>query len=101
MLATFSVIPLGKGESISPIIAKVAKTVDSSGLDYKLTSMGTMIEGDWDEVMATIKKCHNLVRRMTPRVYTTIAIDDRKGARKRLEGKVTSVQRKVNFEIKT
>ncbi len=101
MLATFTVIPLGKGESISPIIAKVAKMVNSSGLDYKLTSMGTMIEGNWDEVMATIQKCHNLVRRLTPRVYTTIAIDDRKGAKKRLEGKVESVKRKVNFQVKT
>jgi uncharacterized protein (TIGR00106 family) len=101
MLATFTVLPMGKGESISPIIAKVVKAVDASGLDYKLTSMGTMIEGDWDEVMAVIKKCHKLVGRLTPRVYTTIAIDDRKGAKHRLEGKVESVKKKVKFEVKT
>ncbi len=101
MLATFTIIPMGKGESISPIIAKVVKAVDASGIDYKLTAMGTIVEGDWAEVMAVIKKCHDLVKRMTPRVITTITIDDRKGAKKRLEGKVESVRKKVRKEIRT
>jgi uncharacterized protein (TIGR00106 family) len=100
MLATFTIIPIGKGESISPIIAKVVKAVDRSGLDYKLTAMGTIVEGGWCDVMAVIKKCHDLVRRTSPRVLTSITIDDRKGAKKRLEGKVESVKKKIGKEIR-
>ena len=101
MLAVFTIVPLGKGESVSPIVAKVVKTVAASGLDYKLTAMGTIVEGDWDEVTAVIKKCHHIVRRQAPRVITSVTIDDRKGAKKRLAGKVESVKKKIKGEVKT
>jgi len=101
MLATFTIVPLGEGESISPTVAKVIRMVDASGLDYKLTAMGTIVEGDWKAVMELIGKCHALVRKGSPRVLTSITIDDRKGAKKRLEGKVESVRRKAGKEIMT
>jgi uncharacterized protein (TIGR00106 family) len=101
MLATFTIIPLGEGESISAMVAKVVGKVHASGLDYKLNSMGTVVEGDWDEVMELIKSCHQLMRRKSSRVYTSITIDDRKGAKQRLAGKVESVKKKIKHEIKT
>ena len=101
MLATFTIIPIGAGESISPIVAKVVKLVDSSNLDYRLTAMGTIVEGEWDEVLTLIKKAHKLVRRHSARVLTSITIDDRKGAKKRLTGKVDSVKSKLKIEVKS
>lgn len=100
MLANFSVIPLGRGESVSKYVAKVIDIVDRSGLSYQLTSMGTLVEGGWDEVMEVIRKCHNTTRKLVPRVYTVITIDDRKGARGRLTGKVKSVERVLKREVK-
>jgi uncharacterized protein (TIGR00106 family) len=100
MLACFSVIHLGAGESISKHVAKLVDIVEKSGLDYKLTSMGTMVEGSWEEVMAVIKKCHQASRKVVPRVYTVITIDDRKGAKGRLEGKVKSVERVLGREVR-
>ncbi|HOO56293.1 MAG TPA: MTH1187 family thiamine-binding protein [bacterium] len=101
MLAVFTIIPIGGDESVSPVVAKMIEAVDASGLDYKLTAMGTIIEGNWDDVMAVIKKCHNIVRRGSARVSTSITIDDRKGAKKRLSGKIESVRQKVKRDIKT
>jgi uncharacterized protein (TIGR00106 family) len=101
MIAIFSVVPLTEGESISPFVTKVIEEVDKSGLDYKLTAMGTIIEGPWDSVMGTIKKCHAVMRRHSGRVLTSITIDDRKGASKRLDGKVRSVMSKSKRAIRT
>jgi uncharacterized protein (TIGR00106 family) len=100
MLANFSIIPLGGGESVSKYVAKVIDIVDKSGLRYQLTSMGTLVEGNWEEVMGIIKKCHNITGKLVPRVYTVITIDDRKGAKGRLTGKVKSVERILKREIK-
>jgi uncharacterized protein (TIGR00106 family) len=100
MLANFSIIPLGGGQSVSKYVAKVIDIVDKSGLRYQLTSMGTLVEGNWDEVMGIIKKCHNATRKLVPRVYTVVTIDDRKGARGRLQGKVKSVERVLRREVR-
>ena len=101
MLAIFTVVPVSEGESVSLYVAKIVEQIDKSGLDYKLTSMGTIVEGSWDNVMAVIKKCHTLMRRHAGRVITTITIDDRKGAKKRITGKVESVLSKSKRDIRT
>lgn len=101
MLAIFTVVPVSEGESISPFVTKIVEQVDKSGLDYKLTSMGTIVEGDWDGVMSVIKKCHHIMRRHAARVITNITIDDRKGAKNRLQGKVESVLQKSKRNIHT
>ena len=36
VLLDFSVAPLGKGESVSPYVARCLEVVASSGLDYRL-----------------------------------------------------------------
>jgi len=100
MIAEFSVIPIGAGESLSGLIAEVARVVDASGLDYQITAMGTIVEGNWDEVMALIKRCHDRVRERVSRVYTKITIDDRAGAKGRLKGKVASVEQKAGQTFK-
>lgn len=93
MLATFSIIPLGQGIHISKQIAEIINIIDESGLDYQLTSMGTIVEGNWEEIMNLIEKCHKHAFDFGDRVYTTIAIDDFKGRTSRLKGKVESVEK--------
>ncbi|HIH01983.1 TPA: MTH1187 family thiamine-binding protein [Thermoplasmata archaeon] len=100
MLAEFSVVPLGKGESISQYVAECMKLVDASGLDYRFTPMGTVLEGDFDEVMSVIHECHKAVMASCPRVLTTIRIDDRKGVSHGLESKLESVEIKVGKRLK-
>jgi uncharacterized protein (TIGR00106 family) len=92
-----SVVPLGLSTtSLSDQVAAVLKPLKDSGLRYTLTAMGTIIEGDLEEVMRCILKMHE-----TPystgaaRVYTTVKIDDRRDKHITIEGKVRSVMDKT------
>jgi len=100
MLAEFSVIPIGKGESLGDQIAKVLRIVDSSGLPYKANPMGTVVEGDWDAVMAVIKQCHHALLEEAPRLITSITIDERPGKPNRIEEKVRSVAKRLGKEVR-
>lgn len=59
MLAEFSIIPIGASSSIGDHLAIVLKMVDESGMPYKVNPMGTVIEGEWEDIIALIKKCHD------------------------------------------
>ena len=61
--------------------------------------MSTIIEGDWDRVMKVINKARLMLRRRHSRVYIVITIDDRKGARNRLTGKVKSIEKRLRREV--
>lgn len=94
MIAEFAVIPVGKGESISPYVAECLKIVRASGLRHELTATCTIVEGEFDDVMGAIAECHRKVRSMSPRVVTSIRIDDREGESNAIERKVWSVEEK-------
>ncbi|MFO7792172.1 MAG: MTH1187 family thiamine-binding protein [Candidatus Saliniplasma sp.] len=101
MIVEFAIVPLDKGESLSEHVSKVLDIVDNSGLDYKLTPMGTIVEGEWDEVMGLIKRCHEHIREVSKRVETRIVIDDREGAKGRITGKIESVKGKLGKDLNT
>ena len=101
MVVNFTIVPMGKESSLSSQVAEVLKIVSDSEIDYKLHSMGTILEGDWDEIMRLIKKCHKRILKDSDRVLTTITIDDRKGRTGRITGKVKSVERKLGKKLKT
>jgi len=101
VLVEFSITPIGRGESLSEDIAAVLDLVDRSGLRYQLTAMGTLVEGDWDELMGLIKRCHQLVLERAPRVVTWIHIDDRKGATDQIRHKVEAVERRLGRKLRT
>jgi uncharacterized protein (TIGR00106 family) len=100
MLAEFSVVPIGVGESVSQYVADCLRIVDASGIDYSLNPMGTVLEGDYDQVMAVIAECHKAVAASCMRVVTTIRIDDRRGATSALRSKMESVEEKVGKRLK-
>ncbi|MGA3125911.1 MAG: MTH1187 family thiamine-binding protein [Candidatus Korobacteraceae bacterium] len=92
MLASFTVIPLGVPDGAKHLIAEALAIVDASGLPYKLGAMNTTIEGEPDEVMEVIMRCHRRMLEFAPRVMTNITLDERKGATGRLTGKVKDVE---------
>ncbi len=100
MLIEFSIVPVGSGSSIGDRLAEVLNTVDSSGLPYKVNPMGTVVEGEWDELMRLVKKCHRGVMKKEERVITTISIDDRKGKPNRIEEKVKSVEKRLGKSLR-
>jgi len=100
MIAEFSIVPVGKGEELSELVAKIVDIIDKSGMPYQLTAMGTLVEGEWDDVFALIKECHSKMRQAAPRVLTRISIDDRDKARNRLTGKVDAVEEILGRQLK-
>lgn len=101
MLAEFSIIPLGKDESVSKFVAKAVEIVHQSGLDYRVNPMGTVIEGNWAEVMDIIKKCHDEIKKDVRRVITDITIDDREISEPRIDKKIKSLENKIRHKLKT
>ncbi len=99
MIAEFSVVPIGKGESVSEYVAECIRLVESSGIAYKMNPMGTVLEGDYDEVMSLIRQCHMRMMEMCPRVITTVKIDDRKGKKGMLESKIRSVEKHLGKRV--
>jgi uncharacterized protein (TIGR00106 family) len=95
MVVDFSIMPVGKGESLSADVAEVVKLVKESGLPWRLGPMSTTVEGQWDEVMGLVKRCRDKVLAGCNRVYLVMNIDDRKGATGRITGKIESVEAKL------
>lgn len=95
MLAEFSVVPIGKGESVSQYVAECVRIVERSGLPYRLNPMGTVVEGDYDAVMVVVRDCHMKVMSMATRVITTVKMDDRKGVEGAIDRKVESVLKRL------
>ena len=95
MIAEFSIMPVGKGESLSQDIAEAIKIIKETGVSYQLGPMGTSIEGEWDEVMGIIKKCRDKLLETSNRVYLVIKIDDRKGVTDQIIQKIKSVESKL------
>ena len=76
-------------------MAKAIEEVDRSGVNYRLTDMGTLLEGDWDAVMGVIRKVQARLLEETDRIYITISADIRKDKDVRLGDKIRGIQKKL------
>ena len=94
LLADISVIPLGVGVSLSRYIAACERVFREAGLDPKLHAFGTEVEGEWDVVLAAVRRCHDVVHEMgAPRVSSTIKLSTRVDREQSLAEKIDSVRR--------
>jgi uncharacterized protein (TIGR00106 family) len=101
VLVEFSMSPLSAGESVSAYVARSLDIIDRSGLPYQLTPMGTIIEGEWPEVMAVVTACFDAMRTDCSRISTSMRIDYRAGPGGRLKSKVASVEKKLGRKLST
>ena len=95
VLAEFSMSPLDKGDSLSAYVARSLDIIDQSGLPYQLTPMGTIVEGEWDEVMALISARYQRMNQDCKRISTSIKIDYRAGKSGRLKSKIQAIESKL------
>lgn len=91
-LMEFSMIPLDKGTSFSAYVARILTLVDESGLDYRLNPMGTVVEGEWEDLLALLTRCFRALEQDSDRVSLQVKFDYRKGKEPRIQSKVNSVQ---------
>jgi uncharacterized protein (TIGR00106 family) len=101
VLLEFSMSPMSQGESISKYVARSLDIIDRSGLPYRLTPMGTIIEGQWDQVMAVVDECFKVMSADCSRVSTTIRVDYRQGRSGALDSKIAAVEEKLGRKLST
>ena len=99
VLVEFAMFPTDKGESVSAYVSQVINHIHESGLAYKLTPMGTILEGNWDEVMLVISGCFKILEAQANRIYSTIKIDYRKTESSRMHSKTDKIKNILNKEI--
>lgn len=96
MIVEISFVPIGVGTSLSRYIARVIRNIEKSGLKYQLTPMGTIVEGEWNEISKLIDYSHNLIFEMgIERIITNIKIDYRLDKKSSMQDKIDSVKKKM------
>ena len=101
-LIEFSMFPTEQTQSKSIFVARVLDIVDRSGLEYQLTPMGTIMEGETvEEVMSVINAAYQELQKDCGRVYASIKVDWRDGPVGRLNNKVASVETKLGRKLRS
>ncbi|MGM7721135.1 MTH1187 family thiamine-binding protein [Metabacillus sp. Hm71] len=97
-----TVIPLGTNDpSVSKYVADIQhilKKYENEGrIQYQLTPMNTIIEGELSTLFEVITAIHEApFAKGIQRVATNIRIDDRRDKKTTMESKLESVQRHLN-----
>ena len=93
VVADLCVVPLGAGTSVRKYVAACQQVLSDAGLKTLLHGYGTNIEGEWDEVFAAIKRCHEVVHEMgAPRITTSIKVGTRTDKSQGIQDKIDAVQ---------
>ncbi len=90
-----SMFPLDKGEHLSEYVARVVQIIHKSGLPYQLEAMGTTIEGEYDAVMAVVRRCFETLATDCNRVLMNLKLDYKKDKKGLMRSKVESVKGKM------
>ncbi|MEV6346582.1 MTH1187 family thiamine-binding protein [Actinoplanes sp. NPDC051851] len=93
MLVAFSVTPIGIGDEVGDVVAEAVRVVRESGLPNRTDAMFTTVEGEWDEVMAVVKKAVEAVAERAPRVSLSLKADVRPGVTGAITAKVEHIER--------
>jgi uncharacterized protein (TIGR00106 family) len=96
VIVDFCLVPLGVGVSVSEHVAACERVLTQAGLKTHLHAYGTNIEGEWDDVFAALKRCHEVVHEMgAPRITSTIKVGTRIDRSQTMADKISSVEAKL------
>ncbi|CAD5366298.1 Thiamine_BP domain-containing protein [Rubrivivax sp. A210] len=101
VLLEFSMAPFGQGESVSAYVARILDIIDKSGVPYQLTPMGTILEGEWPEVMGVVNRCFEALAVDCTRIGVHLKVDYRAGPAGRLKGKTARVEEHLGRKLST
>lgn len=96
------VIPVGtEGPSVSKYIAEIQTKLkqykDAGKIDYQLTPMNTLIEGDLKDLLEVVQVIHELpFDKGLDRVCTNIRIDDRRDKSRKMNDKLDAIQKHLD-----
>ncbi len=96
VIMDLTIIPIGVGVSLSEYVAVCERILKDAGLTCELHANGTNVEGEWDVVMAAVKRCHEELHAMgVPRLSTIIKLGTRTDRAQRMADKVRSVRARL------
>lgn len=96
VMVDLCVVPLGVGVSVSEYVAACQREIEAAGLSHQMHAYGTNIEGEWDAVMAVVKRCHEVVHAMgAPRITSSMRLGTRIDREQSMQDKLVSVQEKL------
>jgi uncharacterized protein (TIGR00106 family) len=94
-----TIVPLGTGTpSVGEYVADVIRVLEQADerINYQLTPMSTIIEGELDDLLAVVRRLHEVpFENGAMRVSTSITIDDRRDKKGTMEQKLRSVEEKL------
>lgn len=100
VLMEFSMTPLDRGESVGAYVSRSLDIIDKSGLAYKLNPMGTVIEGEWDELLGVLTDCFRKMSSDCNRISISLKMDYRKGKINRIQAKLDSIEKHLGRKMK-
>jgi uncharacterized protein (TIGR00106 family) len=96
VIADLCVVPIGIGVSVSKEVAICERILTASGLKTHLHAYGTNIEGDWDQVFAAVKQCHEALHAAgVPRISSSMRFGTRTDREQTMQEKISSVEQKL------
>ena len=96
-LMNLTIIPLGTDStSVGEYVADIQKSLEQSGFAYELTDMGTIIEGNTEDLLKLAARLAEMsFSKGVSRVVTQISLDDRRDKKVSLGDKVASVAERL------
>ena len=96
VMVDLCVVPIGVGTSVSEYVTACERVFQDAGLSHQMHAYGTNVEGEWDDVMAAVKRCHEVVHEMgAPRVTSSMRFGTRTDRTQTMEDKIASVEAKL------
>ena len=92
-LIAVAIAPCGTGDELSAEVAEVVRVIRASGLPNRTSSMFTEIEGEWDEVMAVVKKAAFILAEKGLRTEVVLKADIRPGFSDMMQTKTAKVEK--------
>jgi uncharacterized protein (TIGR00106 family) len=97
VLVDLCIVPVGVGISLSKYVAACVTVLQEAGLETHLHGYGTNIQGEWDDVFAAVKRCHEVVHEMgAVRISSTIRCGTRVDRAESFTSKIRSVEEKLS-----
>ncbi|XOQ26836.1 MAG: Thiamine-binding protein [Mitsuokella multacida] len=97
-LIAVAIAPCGTGEEMSAYVGEVVRIIRESGLPNRTNSMFTEIEGEWDDVMAVVKKATMVLADRGIRTEVVLKADIRPGYTDMMHGKLERLEKKIEEE---
>jgi uncharacterized protein (TIGR00106 family) len=96
VIADLCVVPIGIGVSVSKEVAICERILTAAGLKTHLHAYGTNVEGEWDQVFAAVKQCHEALHAAgVPRISTSMRFGTRTDREQTMQEKISSVEQKL------